>query len=76
MLCYNEVSLRGEGASVYFDKAGDPAKQPVYEVQFAKNKYSKFKGRVYFEGYPEMAYFVEADAESTKRYNNVIYSND
>lgn len=76
MLCYNEVSLKGEGASVYFEKAGDPAKQPVFEVKFAKNKYSKFKGRVYFEGYPEMAYFVEADEESTKRYNNVIYSNE
>lgn len=76
MLCYNEVSLKGEGASVYFDKAGDPSKQPVFEVKFAKNKYSKFKGRVYFEGYPEMAYFIEADAESTKRYNNVIYSNE
>lgn len=76
MLCYNEVSLKGEGASVYFDKAGDPAKQPVFEVKFAKNKYSKFKGRVYFEGYPEMAFFLEADEESTKRYNNVIYSNE
>ena len=75
MLCYNEVSLKGEGASVYFEKTGDPGKQPVYEVSFAKNKYSKFKGRVYFEGYPEMAYFIEADAESTKRYNNVVYSN-
>lgn len=76
MLCYNEVSLKGEGASVYFDKAGDASKQPVFEVKFAKNKYSKFKGRVYFEGYPEMAFFVEADEESTKRYNNVIYSNE
>lgn len=76
MLCYNEVSLKGEGASVYFDKAGDPGKQPVYEVKFAKNKFSKFKGRVYFEGYPEMAFFIEADEESTKRYNNVVYSNE
>ncbi|WP_422661705.1 DnaB-like helicase C-terminal domain-containing protein (plasmid) [Paenibacillus sp. EC2-1] len=76
MLCYNEVSLKGEAASVYFEKAGDPAKQPVFEVKFAKNKYSKFKGRVFFEGYPEMAYFVEADEASTKRYNNVIYSNE
>lgn len=76
MLCYNEVSLKGEAASVYFEKAGDPAKQPVYEVKFAKNKYSKFKGRIFFEGYPEMAYFVEADDASSKRYNNVIYSNE
>lgn len=76
MMCYNEVSVKGEGASVYFDKAGDPGKQPVYEVKFVKNKFSKFKGRVYFEGYPEMAFFIEADEESTKRYNNVIYSNE
>lgn len=76
MLCYNEVSLKGEAASVYFEKAGEAAKQPVYEVKFAKNKYGKFKGRVFFEGYPEMAYFVEADDASSKRYNNVIYSNE
>jgi replicative DNA helicase len=76
MLCYNEVSLKGEAAAVYFEKAGDPEKQAVYEVSFAKNKFNKFKGRVFFEGYPEMAYFVEADEQSTKRYNNVIYSND
>lgn len=76
MLCYNEVSLKGEAASVYFDKAGDPEKQAVYEVQFAKNKYGKFKGRVFFEGYPEMAYFIEADEASSARYNNVIYSNE
>lgn len=76
MLCYNEVSLKGEAASVYFEKANDPEKQPVYEVKFAKNKYSKFKGRVFFEGYPEMAYFVEADEASSQRYNNVIYSNE
>lgn len=76
MLCYNEVSLKGEAAAVYFNKANDPSKQPVYEVQFQKNKFTKFKGRVYFEGYPEMAFFIEADEESTKRYNNVIYSNE
>lgn len=76
MLCYNEVSLKGEAASVYFNKANDPAKQPVYEVQVQKNKFTKFKGRLYFEGYPEMAFFIEADDESTKRYNNVIYSNE
>lgn len=76
MLCYNEVSLKGEAASVYFEKAGDAQKQPVYEVHFAKNKFSKFKGRVFFEGYPEMAYFIESDEASSKRYNNVIYSNE
>lgn len=76
MLCFNEVSLKGEAASVYFNKANDPAKQPVYEVQVQKNKFTKFKGRLYFEGYPEMAFFIEADEESTKRYNNVVYSNE
>ncbi len=76
MLCYNEVSLKGEAASVYFEKMGDPAKQPIYEVKFAKNKYTKFKGRVFFEGYPEMAFFIEADDQSTKRYNHAIYSNE
>lgn len=75
MLCYNEVSLKGEAAAVYFNKVGDTSKQPVYEVEFAKNKFSSFKGRIFFEGYPEMAYFTESDDDSTQRYKNVIYAN-
>lgn len=76
LLCYNEVGLKGEAASIYYEVQGDAMKKPVFEVKFGKNKMGSFKGRVFFEFYPELAYFEEADAQSTKRYNNLIYSNE
>lgn len=76
LLCYNEVSLKGESASIYYELQGKSQKQPVFEVKFGKNKMSSFKGRLFFEFYPDIAYFEPADKASTKRYNNLIYSND
>jgi replicative DNA helicase len=76
LLCYNEVGLKGEGASIYFEQQGESTKKPVFEVKFGKNKMGSFKGRLFFEFYPEIAYFESADAQSTKRYNNLIYSNE
>lgn len=76
LLCYNEVGLKGESASIYYEIQGDAMKKPVFEVKFGKNKMGSFKGRVFFEFYPEIAYFDEADAQSTKRYNNLIYANE
>ena len=76
LLCYNEVTLKGEGATIYFEQQGDANKRPVFEVKFGKNKMGSFKGRLFFEFYPELAYFEECDSETVKRYNNLIYSND
>ncbi|MCX7610347.1 MAG: DnaB helicase C-terminal domain-containing protein [Ignavibacterium sp.] len=76
LLCYNEVSLKGESAGIYFEKQGDPMKQPVFEVKFGKNKFSSFKGRLFFEFYPEIAYFEIADEETSKQYNNALYAVD
>lgn len=76
LLCYNEVGLKGEAASIYYELQGKSQKQPVFEVKFGKNKMSSFKGRLFFEFYPDIAYFEPADKASTKRYNNLIYSND
>lgn len=76
LLCYNEVGLKGESASIYYEIQGDAMKKPVFEVKFGKNKMGSFKGRVFFEFYPELAYFEEADNQSTKRYNNLIYANE
>lgn len=76
LLCYNEVGLKGEASSIYYEVQGDATKKPVFEVKFGKNKMGSFKGRVFFEFYPELAYFEEADTQSTKRYNNLIYANE
>lgn len=76
LLCYNEVSIKGEAAAVYFEQPGKAEKCPVFEVKFGKNKFGSFKGRLFFEFYPEIAYFEEADANAAKRYNNAIYANE
>jgi replicative DNA helicase len=76
LLCYNEVSLKGEAASIYYERKGSPAKQPIFEVKVGKNKFGSFKGRLFYEFYPELAFFDEADKQTAKKYNNVIYSNE
>jgi replicative DNA helicase len=76
LLCYSEVGVKGESAAVYFERQGVPTKQPVFEVSFKKNKMSGFKGRLFYEFYPEMALFEPADMQSSKKYNNLVYSNE
>lgn len=76
LLVYNEVGIKGEGASIYFDRTGKPEKQPIFEVKFGKNKQGGFKGRIFFEFYPEIAYFEPVTPNDAKRFNNLIYSNN
>lgn len=75
LICHNEVGLKGESASIYYDRAGMHAKQPVFEVSFSKNKMSSFKGRLFYEFYPEIAYFEEADQAASSKYRNLVFSN-
>ena len=74
LLLYNEVHYKGESSDVYFLRNGNPLKQPVVEVHFAKNKIHSFKGRCFFEFFPEMARLEESDAMATKTYNSLIFS--
>lgn len=72
LLCYNEVGLRGESASIYWQRPDVDYKQPVMEVKIGKNKYSSYKNRIFFEFMPEMSYLKEVPIEGTKRYNQMI----
>ncbi|MEX3713389.1 DnaB-like helicase C-terminal domain-containing protein [Cytobacillus horneckiae] len=72
MLCYNEVSLRGQQATVHWMRQDDPNKQPVYEVHIGKNKFSSFKGRFFFEFIPEMAYSREVSEAGAQRYAQMV----
>lgn len=72
MLCYNEVSLRGQQATVHWMRSDNPNKQPVYEVHVGKNKYSSFKGRLFFEFIPEMAYCREVPESGAQRYAQMV----
>lgn len=75
LLVYNEVHYKGEGAEVHFLRKNDPLKQPIFEVHFAKNKFNNFKGRAFFEFYPEMARMEEPDPQSSKHYASLVFSN-
>lgn len=76
LLCHNDVHTKGEAANVFFKRSDKPAeKQPVFEVHVAKNKFGSFKGRLFFESYPEMARMEQADDQSAKHYAGIIAGN-
>lgn len=73
LLAYNEVHYKGESADIFYMKQGNPDKQPILEVHFAKNKFGTYKGRNFFEFYPEMAYVRECDKNAQKTYQQIIF---
>jgi replicative DNA helicase len=72
ILCYNEVGIRGESASIYWQRTDNPMKQPVLEAKIGKNKYSSFKNRLFFEFIPEMSFLKEVPEAGVQRYNQMI----
>lgn len=72
MLCYNEVSIRGQQATVHWTRPDHPDKQPIYEVAIGKNKLSSFKGQLFFEFIPEMAYCREVPEAGAQRYSQMV----
>ena len=73
ILVYNEVHYKGESSNVYYSINNNPYKQPILEIHFAKNKYGTYKGRNFFQFYPDMAYVKECDQQTQKTYTNVVY---
>lgn len=74
LLVYNEVHYKGQNADIFFMKNGNPFKQPIFEVHFAKNKFGTYKGRNFFEFYPEMAYMKECDPNAQKSYSQILFN--
>jgi replicative DNA helicase len=72
MLCYNEVGLRAQQAQIFWRLGDNPDNQPIFEVKIGKNKYSSFKGRVFYEFMPDMSYFKEVPEVGAQRYNQMI----
>lgn len=72
LLCYNEVSARGEEAEVYYERTNRPGKFPILEVHVAKNKFNSFKGRLCFEFWPELALLVEPNDTDHAQYLKMI----
>lgn len=73
LLVYNEVHYKGQSADVFFMKNNNPFKQPIFEVHFAKNKFGTYKGRNFFEFYPEMAMMRECDPNAQKTFSQIIF---
>lgn len=72
MMVYNDVHYKGENADVFFQKKNCTEKQPVFEVQIAKNKIHSFKGRFFYYFYPELAYMEEVDDNTAKTFANSV----
>lgn len=76
LLCHSDVACREEMAGVYYEQVGKEGKFPVLEVHVAKNKFSSYRGRLFFEFFPDIAYFSEPDAESRARYRAAVMANE
>lgn len=73
-LITNDVSRNGQNAEIYFTSQNDEKKHPVLEVYWSKNKASSFKERTYYFFDPECSYIREADEETTRQYDSIIYA--
>ena len=72
MLLYNEVGVNEEEASIFWIDAETDAMMPVLENRIGKNKFSSFKGTLYYEFMPDMSYLIEAEEEDRARYASMI----
>ena len=73
-LAHNDVSRNNQNAGIYWTMQGSQELQPVIELQWAKNKKSSFKGRTYFDFYPNESRMMEATDDEMRRYDSLIYS--
>jgi len=72
-LLFNDVSKNKNSAKIYYNKEDYEYKLPVIEMDWAKNKKSSFKGRTYNLFSPEYSKAIECDADTTKRFDALIY---
>lgn len=72
IMAYNEVGLRGQQAQIFWKRGDSNDNQPIFEAKIDKNKYSSYKGRIFYEFIPEMSYFKEVPPVGAQRYNQMI----
>ena len=70
----NDVSRNGQNASIFYNKPDDNEKHPVIEVQWAKNKASSFKERIYYYFEPNYSKIVECPIAQIEQFDQIIYS--
>lgn len=73
-LVFNDVSKNKQSASVYYTTPDDNEKHPVIELDFAKNKKSSFKGRLYYYFTPDYSYVHEVSLAESRKFDTRIYA--
>lgn len=68
MLCYNEVKIKAERATIYHEVAGVEGKQPVFEVHVGKNKQGEMSGRIFYNMYPGYSFLQPVPKEAAQYY--------
>ena len=72
-IVYNDVSENKQAAKIYQLREGDEFKQPILEIDWAKNKKSSYKGRSFCYFRPEYSKAIECDEEAIKRFSALVY---
>ena len=73
-LVFNDVSKNKEAASVFSSLEDNEYKQPIIELDWAKNKKSSYKGRTYHYFIPDCSKVIECGEPEHRRYDALIYS--
>ena len=73
-LVFNDVSKNKESATIFYSDPDNEFKQPIIELDWAKNKKSSFKGRTYHYFVPNCSKAVECDESNSRRYDALIYT--
>ena len=73
-LVFNDVSKNKEAANVFSSLEDNEYKQPIIELDWAKNKKSSYKGRTYHYFIPDCSKVIECDETVSRRYDALIYS--
>jgi replicative DNA helicase len=72
-LVYNDVSRNKDAAKIYSRTGEDGPKQPILELDWAKNKISSYKGRTFCYFSPEYSKSIECDEDDARRFNALVY---
>ena len=72
-LVYNDVSRNKDAAKIYSRVNDDSPKQPILELDWAKNKISSYKGRTFCYFSPEYSKSIECDEDDARRFNALVY---
>lgn len=73
-LLYNDVSRKGEAATIYSIEDDSDFKLPVIEMLWAKNKQSSFKGRTFCYFKTDYSRVWECGKEASDRFSALIYN--